>query len=252
MEFKYRWNIYKSTMFWGWWKVVVLIFSLAGVYDLLQGSFPSLRLPVLEQIADWLDWRIWIILALFFAVIGTAEGSFRYIRKIKNDFVNNIQEKQRLERKEQRLKYRDASIVTKRLSTLYATIERIADESCKTEAMPLDQMAKVADRLTQARVFEEMGGEFVKFSIAPTYGELEKLIRESDHRLVAQTMRRMLFLLKNAMTEMGYGLGSKLHADADYSTLYNDIQRTIAGLPNSITMKVNEYIETAESINNLR
>ncbi len=78
-----RLSVWRLTVFWGWWKMGAAVFALVGAYDLVQGQVPTASLPSLERVASWWDWRVWFILALVFGLIGTMEGTYRYVKRLR-------------------------------------------------------------------------------------------------------------------------------------------------------------------------
>jgi len=85
MRIKNRISVWKSTTFWGWWKVGVITFAVIGFYDLLQGQISTVSLPSLENIISWWDWKVWFILALILGLAGIMEGTYRHITKLKEE-----------------------------------------------------------------------------------------------------------------------------------------------------------------------
>lgn len=85
----------------GWWVVFSLIFLGLSGYDLIGGQVPSANLPTVQDYIYWWDWKIWIIIALIIAIIGTVEGAYRYSKHIQSISSNlnqtNIQELVRVE-----------------------------------------------------------------------------------------------------------------------------------------------------------
>jgi len=236
--------------------VIAGSFILVGIYDLLQGQAPDANLPSLQQVISWWDWKIWFIIALFLLLIGTLEGTYRYIKRIKvqirKEVNEQIEEQKRKERKVQRTRDNKAVYIPDKLHELYMTSKRIADEKHAKQKLTYEQMQQVAERLTQVGILQELGDVFLGFATAPSYEKLEEMIKNSDYAKTHETMKKLLIFFKSAMSELQIGISNYLEKDEEYKKLYDDIQRRIVGLPPKTQSRIYDYIETVNSLNNIK
>ena len=189
-------------------------------------------------------------------LLGTLEGSYRYIKRVKEnarkELNEEIEEAKRKERKAQRTRYGSAGYIPFKLHDLYVASQKVSEEKAKRSKVTFEQMEKLVDRLTNAGVFEALAEPFLGYAVSKSYSELDEKLKNSDAVAVNNAVKNLLVHFKNAMSEMNIGITRFLKDDIEYNQIYNDIQRRTVGVPTEIQNLITDYVDSANGINNLK
>ena len=250
MLIKDRYNIYKTSVFWGWWKVAALVFFAAGVYDLIEGQ-SDYNLPSIQNVFGWWDWKIWFIIALILLLISTCEGSYKQIKALKKQIasLNTVEDKNRIG--ELRKYFENRMLIPDKLRELFTLGKAIAQENTDDVISLSDErMENLANNLGQGGFLNdvEMFGGIVE---SKTFGEIKEVTDKLDPLIAFQAVNRMFIFINRGMQAENIGLSRFIKDNEQYQNLKNEIYLLSSPFPSITQNHITECVEIMEGINSL-
>lgn len=203
------------------------ILTIIGLYDLISSQFPQLNLPIIGDYVHWLDWKIWLLIALVLSLIGTLEGTYRYVKRIKADNENRISRLKREERKQGRQRYSDRNNIPTLLFKMYECSKTLA--VANKRSFFGEKAEAVAKSLSSAGLLTSKQLEIEKMD---SIEEIKWMLKR-----IPETKWKELYLdTYGAMRLHGEAISPE--SNAEYSSFHSQVKLLQNGLPYTINGRI--------------